>query len=132
MMESQFLNIFLHSLHKLNLTGVKLIGKNKNFGGKTYYKFIGEFEFVPPLYFFDNDLYKLFEQKKEEILNILQVIKEQNSNCITHKYTKKIKQNSKTESKKNFNYVFNIIPKNVVDFSFKEDKLILYVIGWGM
>lgn len=131
-MESQFLNIFYKNMHKLNLNGVKFVCENKNFGGKTYYKFIGQFQLSPPLYFYQNELYKLFEQRKVDILNILQVLQQQKSNCITHKYSKKIRLNGKVEGKKQFQFVFDVVPKNVIDFSFRDDKLILYVIGWGM
>ena len=130
-MKESFLDIFKQQLHKIDLKQVKLVSKQKNFGGKTYYKFVGKFSLVPPNYF-NNDFINSFLQNKNNIINELQKIKEQKSNCITHKYTKKLKFNGKVKEKIGFCYVFDVVPKNIIDFQFQNEKLILYVIGWGI
>lgn len=58
-----FLYIFNEAMHKLNLVGVKLVSKEQNKAGRDYYKFVGKFEFVYPL-FFDEKKIQEFMSKK--------------------------------------------------------------------
>ena len=130
-MQQQFLEIFEQSMHKLNLVGVCLKQKRKNKSGRIFYKILGKFQFVYPLHF-DNNTIKLFVENKREILQFLKNADIEYSNCISHKYTKKVKINNKTVKKEKFTYVYDIIPNNIIDFQFKNQKMILYVLGWGM
>lgn len=118
-------------MHKLNLVGVKLVSKEQNKSGRDYYKFVGKFEFVYPL-FFDEKKIQEFMSRKSQILVCLSSINDYESNCITHKYTKKLRINGKVKEKDSFQYVFDIIPKNILDFEFQNGKMNLYVIGYGM
>lgn len=131
-MEKQFLKIFKQAMHKLNLVGVKLLSQKENKQGRKYYEFLGKFEFVPPLFFFEDNTIEELQGNKENILKFLSDFQEEQSNCITHKFTKKIIINGKMQKKLTFCYVFDIIPKNIVDFCFVEDKLVLIVKGSGM
>lgn len=119
-------------MHKLNLVGVKLLSQKENKQGRKYYEFLGKFEFVPPLFFFEDNNIEELQGNKENILKFLSDFQEEQSNCITHKFTKKIIINGKMQKKLTFCYVFDIIPKNIVDFCFVEDKLVLIVKGSGM
>ena len=131
-MEKQFLKIFKQAMHKLNLVGVKLLGQRENKQGRKYYDFLGKFEFVPPLFFFKDELIKNLMSDKDSILEYLKEFEEEQSNCITHKFTKKIIINDKMQKKLTFSYVFNIIPKNIVDFYFTDEKMVIIVKGSGM
>ena len=130
----KFLKIFNETFNKLNLIGVSYLGSYKNMSGRTYYKFIGKFEFDSPLYFFENNNAEVLFNEKEKILNSLQHISNNESNCIRHKFTKKIRQNGNVKIKKDFNFVFDIVPKNIIDFEFDKEnnKIIFYVVGYGI
>ena len=129
-MMDEFLEIFKHSMHKLNLLRVKLVSEKKNKSERKYYVFIGEFEFVPPVFVFDLDL----ESSKKEILNSFINVDEQTSNCIRRKFTKKLRFNGEVKEKVEFVYVFDVIPKNIVDYKIDKEKqkMFLYVQGYGI
>lgn len=130
-MQQRFLDIFEQAFHKLNLVGVKLLKKSKNKHNRTIYKFVGKFQFVQPLSFKISDKEEMILQK-EQILNFLHSIQDQKSNCITHKFTRKIRINGSVQKKVTFNYVFDVNPKTIIDFGFEGQKMVLYVIGWGI
>lgn len=130
MKEEDFLQIFKTAFHKLKLVGVKKIRKKENAPGKDYYVFHGKFVFIPP-----TQIWKNGEDFDYDFLkSLLDKFNEGTSNCITRKFTKKIIKNNSVVEKKVFKYVFNIIPKNIVDFSFnkKDGTMTLIVEGWGL
>lgn len=130
MTKDDFLQIFKTGFHKLNLEKVKNIGSFKNNSGRTYYKFYGKFKFEPP--------YQIWDDKSpidyKFLKSLLKEFDKETSNCITRKFTKKVIKDGKTVGKKTFKYVFDIIPKNVVSFSFNKDEMTMtiIVVGYGI
>lgn len=125
-----FLEIFKHTFHRFSLVGVKYIGERISEDKRKYFKFIGKFEFKPPRQIFDSDI----EQNKPYILSQISKITPESSNCFHRKFTKKV-LNGKSKTIKNieFRYIFDIVPKNIIDFSLDEklQKMFLYVKGYG-
>ena len=129
-MLKDFLEIFKHSFHKCSLIGVKNLGKRVSKDGREYYRFIGKFEFEPPAFIFDLEL----EENKPYILARFQEIEPESSNCFRRQFTKKLISEDDTVAKKvEFQYVFEIIPQNIIDFSIDEakKKMYLQVLGYG-
>ena len=130
MKKEDFLQIFKTGFHKLNLEKVKRIGVYQNKSGRKYYKFYGLFKFEPP--------YQIWEDESpidySFLRSLLKEFSKETSNCITRKFTKKVIKNGKKVGKETFKYVFDIIPKNVVSFSFDKDKktMTIVVIGYGI
>lgn len=129
MTKEDFLQIFKTGFHKLSLKKVKKLGKFKNKNGKIYYKFLGKFVFVPPNQIWNDNIIDY-----DFLRSLLEELKQETSNCITRKFTKKIIRNNEILKKKVFRYVFDVIPENIVSFSFNKEKktMNLIVKGWGL
>lgn len=132
-MKEEIVDIFRNTLHKLTLKSVKLIGTSKTKAGRTYYVFEGKFDFIPPEYLFDDDKYNELIDNKEEILKEMKSFEEESSNCFRHRFTKKIIVKKEVE-KYTFDYVFDVVPKNIIDYSFdiKKRKMTFIVKGEGI
>lgn len=129
-MLKDFLEIFKHSFHKCSLIGVKNLGKRVSEDGREYYRFIGKFEFEPPAFVFALEL----EENKPYLISKFQDIKPESSNCFRRQFTKKLlSEDNTTQKKVEFQYAFEIVPKNIIDFSLDEEKkkMYLYVLGFG-
>lgn len=128
MLFDDFLEIFKHSFHKCSLIGVKNLGKRVSDDGREYYRFIGKFEFDPPANVFDLDL----EENKPYVLSQFRNIEPESSNCFRRQFTKKLLSDEEQE-KVVFQYEFEIVPKNIMDFSLNREnqKMYLYVLGYG-
>ena len=125
-----FLEIFKHNFHKFKLVGVKCLGQEVSSKKRKYFRFIGKFEFEPPKQTFSLD----WETGKAEILEAFRGIEEEESNCIKRKFTKKYyTADGRLEKKLTFQYIFDIVPRNIVDFDIDRDgeKMRLYVLGYG-
>lgn len=125
-----FLEIFKHAFHKFSLVGVKYLGKSVSEDNRKYYRFIGKFEFHPPRQLFDSEV----EENKPYILSELRRLDIDSSNCISRKFTKKILSGNSTIKKVDFQYVFDVVPRNIIDFEFdeKQGKIYLFVLGYGI
>ncbi len=123
------LEVFKHAFHKCTLVGVKYLGKYRSTEDRKFYKFIGKFEFSPPRQVFDSDI----ECNKKQLLSSLKELDSEESNCFSRKFTKKILDDGKLRKKVEFQYDFDIVPKNIVDYSLNPQtgKMYLYVIGYG-
>ena len=128
-MLDDFLEIFKHSFHKLSLVGVKYLGSKVSEDNRKYYQFIGKFEFSPPRQLFDSEV----GENKPYILNEFRKLDINTSNCISRKFTRKIYFKDSKVKKVSFQYIFDVIPKNIVDFEFDErkGKIYLFVLGYG-
>lgn len=124
-----FLEIFKHSFHKCYLTGVRFLGKKKSEDDREYYQFVGRFELEPPRQIFDSD----FEDRKEEILEEFKKLEDSESNCFNRKFTKKFLSGDSVIKKVDFQYVFDVNPKTIIDFELEpeKNKMYLYVLGFG-
>lgn len=129
MTADDFLQIFKASFHKLTLSKVQLIKTCKNPHGRTYYVFNGLFNFVPPAQIWQDG-----EIDYEYLQNVLQKIGQESSNCIDRKFTKKIIKDGKLQKKIVFKFVFDVVPKNIVEFNFdkKNKTMNLIVKGYGL
>ena len=128
MTDDDFLQIFKASFHKLTLSKVQLVKTCKNPHGRKYYVFNGLFTFIPPA--------QIWQDGKidyEYLKCVLQKIG-QSSNCIGRKFTKKIIKNGKLQEKLVFEFVFDVVPKNIVEFNFdRANKTMnLIVKGYGL
>lgn len=130
MTDDDFLQIFKTGFHKLKLTGVRRVAEHENKQGRRYFEFQGRFVFVPP-----KQIWHEFDNVDCDFLyDLLQDFAEETSNCIIRKFTKKVIRDDKVIGKRVFRYVFDVIPKNVVSFSFDIDNktMTLLVRGWGL
>jgi len=125
-----FLEIFKHAFHKFSLVDVKYLGMSVSEHNRKYYRFIGKFEFYPPRQLFDSEV----EKNKPYILAELRKLDINSSNCISRKFTKKILSGNSTIKKVDFKYIFDIVPRNIVDYKFdkKQSKIYLFVLGYGI
>ena len=109
----EFLEIYRHPFHKLNLVAVKFLKVDSNKDGRQYYHFIGLFECELP------DSMKNFDMtKKDEVLKSIL-----NESGISAVYRKKFTRKLKKEDQNinwTFNYIFDFDPRNVVDFEIKD------------
>lgn len=128
-----FLEIFKIAFHKINLQEVALLSKLRNSYGRRYYKFVGKFEFMPPDFVWNDSLYAALVTNKSEILHKFNSIEEQSAKCIKRKFTKKLRSDDEVK-KVDFEFVFDIIPRRVVNYEFnvEKKKMYLYVVGYGM
>lgn len=128
MTKEDFLQIFKSGFHKLTLKKLVKINSQTNKYGRKYDNYLGLFEFYPPQ--------QVWMDKKPIDYNFLKSLlkqfKKELSNCVTHKFTKKVFHKDKMVLKQTTKYVFDIIPKNVVTFKFDRQKktMILVVKGY--
>lgn len=129
----EFLDIFCVPLHKINLCEVALLSKERNRSDRRYYKFIGRFEFVPPEFVWDNGCYERLIEDRQNILNKFNSIEEQSAQCIKRKFTRKMRSGGGVK-KVDFEFVFDIIPRRIINYEFdaSKKKMYLYVVGYGM
>ncbi len=109
-----FLQIFKSGFHKLNLLKVVKTGDAKNATGRSYEKYLGLFEFVPPEQVWMDEAPFDYEFLK----SLLKEFDRELSNVIVRQYTHKVIKNSTILKKMVMKYVFDIIPKNIVAFRF--------------
>lgn len=128
-MFDDFLQIFKSAFHKFCLVGVKNLGERVSKNNRKYYRFIGKFEFEPPKQIFNSEI----EENKPYILNEFRNLDLNTSNCISRKFTKKLLSGKNVVKKVEFQYIFDIVPQNVIDFALDESKgkMYLYVLGYG-
>lgn len=126
-----FLEIFKQSFHKFSLEKVKLIGKDKSDAGREYFRFMGKFSFEPPRHTFE--VADEIEENKAFLLSRFRMIDSETSNTFRRKFTKKIIRGDEVEGRVSFEFAFDIVPKNVVDFKLDKsnNKMYLYVLGIG-
>lgn len=132
-MKELITDIFSETLHKLTLRNVRLVSSQKTDTGRGYYIFDGEFAFYPVEYIFDDEQYLELSNNKEKSLRIMHGFNSESSNEFRHRYTKKVIIDNEIK-KIDFDYVFDVIPKNIVDFSFnaKHKTMTLIVRGSGI
>lgn len=125
-----FLEIFKHAFNKFSLVGVKYLGKSISEDNRKYYRFIGAIAFHPPRQLFDSEV----EENKPYILSELRKLNIDSNNCISRNFTKKILSGNQTIKKVNFQYIFDVAPRNIIDFDFnkKQGKIYLFVQGCGI
>ncbi len=118
MKRDEFLQIFTTGFHKLSLKKVVKYGSGKTEIGKPYDDLLGLFEFEPPACVWNDPApidYDFLKQVASEF-------NEELSNCIVRKFTRKIFREGKLSTKKVVRYIFDIIPKNVVEFRFDTER----------
>ena len=124
-MFQDFLQIFESSFHKFNLVGVKEIGKFNISKKRSYYKFVGKFEFILP------DSTHIREVNSKAFLLMLKNLPEEDSHCFERKFTRRIYLGGKLIRKVSFRFDFDINPKTICGFEFEGDRMILYAVGYG-
>ena len=126
MENNTYLEIFKHSFHFFTLKKVKKLGKFKSGDGRAYYKFIGKFEFVPTRQAFNEPF------DSDNFLKWLKSLDVNESNCFSRRFTRKVKQDD-AEKTTSFIFVFDIVPKNIVDAEIDASTktMRLWVLGYG-
>lgn len=125
--KEDFLQIFKSGFHKLTLKKVVKIGEFDNGNGRKIGKYLGLFEFVPPEQVWMDKApidYGFLKSLMNEFDKEL-------SNVIVRQYTKKIIRNGKTPEKTVTKYVFDIVPKNVVEFRFNRETKTMRLVVKG-
>lgn len=124
-----FLEIFKHSFHKCTLQGVRFIRKKVSEDNREFFQFVGKFELEPPAQIFESDI----EDRREEILEKFKALDDTSSNCFSRKFTKKFLSGKGVVKKVDFQYVFDVNPKTIIDFELEPEnnKMYLYVLGFG-
>lgn len=132
-MQNNITDIFISSLHKLNLMAVKPLSKHKLVNGRLYYEVLGVFEFFPPKHIFDDVIYKEMLERRDEVIERFQTIESETSNNFRHRYTKRVIVGNKS-TRKYFDYIFDVVPENVTNYTFDADeqKMYLSVKGYGI
>ena len=116
--KEDFLQIFKSGFHKLTLRQLRKIRDEKTPHGRKYGVYLGLFEFEPPEQVwmsgdeFDYDfLRSLMDELGDEL-----------SNCMTRKFTRKVYDDDELVKKVVTQYIFDIVPKNIVTFRFDPER----------
>lgn len=128
MNKEDFLQIFKSGFHKLNLKKLVKVGESKNEHGREYEEYLGLFEFVPPEdVWFDDDAIDY-----DALRQLMKEFEKELSNCIVRKFSRKIIRKNQAVEAKETRYIFDVIPKNIVDFRFntKSKTIKLVVKGY--
>lgn len=127
MEKEDFLQIFKSGFHKLTLRKLKKIRDEVNEHGRKYGVYLGLFEFIPPeqVWMDESDFDYEFLQ------SLLDEFGKETSNCVTHKFTRKVTKGDEVVSKTVTTYIFDIIPKNIVSFRFDRKKKMMRLVVKG-
>lgn len=127
MEKEDFLQIFKSGFHKLELRKLKKIRDEVNEHGRKYGVYLGMFEFVPPeqVWMDEGDFDYGF------LKSLLDEFSQESSNCIVHKFTRKVMKGDDVVSKVVTTYTFDIVPKNIVSFRFDRKKRLMRLVVKG-
>lgn len=123
----EFMDIYSKSLPKLTFKAVKFDKMDYNPSEKVYYHFIGKFKCKP----YDLDKVQITEEEKNRILNDCLGMTEGPNRIFRRKYTKKTENDKRRKSTWQFDFCFDFVPSNLVDFEIEGEFLVLFVRGYG-
>ncbi|MBR5704497.1 MAG: hypothetical protein IKX21_00840 [Deltaproteobacteria bacterium] len=98
--------------------------------GRNYRRYVGKFAFEPPAAAFEADI----QGHRAEILAAFRGLDPAESNCFARRFTRRyIGRDGRILKKDKYSYVFDIVPRNVVDFKIdpSRGRFYLYVLGVG-
>ena len=126
MTKEDFLQIFKSDFHKFKIKKMMKLWKCNN-QGKHCNLCLALFTFEPPEQVWEGDaVAETFDKYIKEFKDDL-------SNCVVKKFTRKVMQNGSMAGAQVFKYVFDVVPKNVLAFKFDQSAktLSLVVRGYG-
>ena len=125
-----FLECFKHSFHKFTFVAAVPVAEKVSPAGRRYRRYVGKFAFEPPRAAFEADI----QEHRAEILAAFRGLDSSESNCFSRRFTRRyIGKDGKILKKDKYSYVFDIVPRNVVDFRIDpgRGRFYLYVLGVG-
>ena len=125
--KEDFLQIFKSGFHKLTLKKVVKIGKGRNKTGRSYDICLGLFEFVPPEQVWMDEAPFDYGFLK----SLLAEFDKELSNVIVHQYKRTVFKNGESLNQVVRKYVFDIVPKNIVDFRLYRDTKTMRLVAKG-
>ena len=125
--KEDFLQIFKSGFHKLTLRQLKKVRDAKTPYGRKYGVYLGLFEFEPP-----EQVWMSGDVFDYDFLNsLMKEFDEELSNCMTRKFTRKVYDDDELVKKVVTQYIFDIVPKNVLVFRLDPERKVMRLVVRG-